>query len=305
MTVPSIRFNVHKKKFGALLLLTVSLFFLYEQTSIDLPIVDDPEVHRMLALDPHMKKLYDTDHGCISRKNKLVYVHVPKTGGSTMENSGLFNDAKTAGNKLGGHHPVRVMLQDRKLRKMDGFLVAAHIRHPCERFISAFNYLQGGHGNIHDTKWAEEHISPHTSVDDFVHDVEVNNRWKELKTTAHFNTQASLMIHNKIFEVDEVLCQDQWNEGLNRLYGKLGLDVPDQLLVKEKKSNTLMKLKLEHQSCSDLKPETQRAIMKFHAMDYCLFNYPIEPMEQKCVGSYTRKGEFTARYYNCRTWLGE
>ena len=41
-----------------------------------------------------IKKLHATDHGCISCEHNLVYVHSPKTGGTTMEESSLFHDVR-------------------------------------------------------------------------------------------------------------------------------------------------------------------------------------------------------------------
>ena len=54
---------------------------------------------------------YDKDVGQISRINKVIFVHVPKTGGSTIEQSKLFYDAKKH-HPVGGHTHAEKMLPD-------------------------------------------------------------------------------------------------------------------------------------------------------------------------------------------------
>ena len=52
------------------------------------------------------------DTGSISRKNKLIYTRIPKTGGSTVEHSELFRDELfSLGWKAGGHHSIWKMTQ--------------------------------------------------------------------------------------------------------------------------------------------------------------------------------------------------
>ena len=45
----------------------------------------------------------------ISRKNKLVFAHVPKTGGTTIETSSLFADART-NHPVGGHWEIESLM---------------------------------------------------------------------------------------------------------------------------------------------------------------------------------------------------
>ena len=53
---------------------------------------------------------YNNDVGQISRTNRVIFVHVPKTGGSTIEQSTLFNDARKH-HAVGSHNKAaRLML---------------------------------------------------------------------------------------------------------------------------------------------------------------------------------------------------
>jgi len=54
---------------------------------------------------------YRRDFGQISRKNKAIFVHVPKTGGSTIEDSGLFEDAQPFHNTK-GHSDAEMLTLD-------------------------------------------------------------------------------------------------------------------------------------------------------------------------------------------------
>ena len=65
---------------------------------------------KLPAKDP----AYDKDVGQISRENKLIFVHVPKTGGSTIEQSKLFYDAKRH-HPIGGHTKAEKLLPDTQL----------------------------------------------------------------------------------------------------------------------------------------------------------------------------------------------
>ena len=54
---------------------------------------------------------YRQDFGQLSRKNKAIFVHVPKTGGSTIEDSRLFEDAQKFHNTK-GHSEAEVLTLD-------------------------------------------------------------------------------------------------------------------------------------------------------------------------------------------------
>ncbi|CAE7194858.1 unnamed protein product [Symbiodinium natans] len=223
---------------------------------------------------------YDKDVGQISRINKVIFVHVPKTGGSTIEQSKLFYDAKK-------HHPVGGHTHAEKMRNLaPGFRSFSMVRHPCERFISAFTYtltrapepeLAWHHKNI-----GSRNVTAYVASSDFGGDV----FWKFL----HFRPQHSfLFFHNGTFGVDLLMCQDNWTKSMQRLreYMKPTVILP---FHKRARSTT-------HSKCSDLPKETRQRIERAYAMDMCLF-YPTDA-PTACSG--VSANEMTARYQTCKS----
>lgn len=276
------------KKMKIVCVVAVALFWSSSKGSAQKP-------YRRLSEDE--EKLYATDHGCISREHKLVYIHNPKTGGTTMESSPLFNDVRTYMQKgvrpgLGGHRDIASMMFNAETRGIAHFATATHIRHPCERFISAFRYLTSDLCNVGNKIWRKKNIGNMT-IDEFVEHAE-KEKWEPFRES-HFREQYSFVVHKGIFSVDHILCQEQWEEGLSRLYNNLGL-------VRETKDSGTVRLHNSHETCADLKPSTRQALERFYAMDYCLFDYPLlmDETQGQCSGSIFSKSDFQAKYDECK-----
>lgn len=224
---------------------------------------------------------YDKDVGQISRENKLIFVHVPKTGGSTIEQSKLFYDAKR-------HHPIGGHTKAEKLRNLaPGFRSFSMVRHPCERFISAFTYtltvapepeLRWHHKNI-----GARNLTAYVASSDFGGDV----FWRFL----HFQPQHSfLFFANKTFGVDLLLCQDNWTNSIQRLREYMKPTAIPPFRHTYARSTT-------HSKCSDFPNETRQRIEKAYAMDMCLF-YPTDAATA-CSGLSAK--ELTARFQLCKS----
>ena len=264
------------------------------------------------------------DIGCTSRDNKLVYVHIPKTGGSTVETSELFyNNSRL--HYLGfrapvaGHHPIDLMMENSEDRGISNFVTATTIRHPCQRFISAFRYVTSS------TKCNEgDQIKAHNKIgdrtlDEFVVYME-DQGWP--RTMAHFDKLYPFLMLHKVepfevdtFGVDNVLCQAQWDEGVQRLESAIGATPKTIRTLRRKEDERFLsemgklegghKLANKHETCADLKPETREALERHYAMDYCLFEYESLPEdgEDVCVGTGKNKDWFTAKYQECEIEL--
>ena len=230
---------------------------------------------------------YRTDIGATSRKNSLIYVHVPKTGGSTIEHSSLFLDARRYHTPW-GHHSIEKMTKDADERGISNFVKAAHIRHPCDRFVSAFAYLKSDLCNPGDKKWANEFIGK-KSIDEFVVETENN---PDLLRTAHFRSQwVWLFYRDGTFGIDAVLCQETWDESLDMLSRQFNISVPRELYFEHKLLN-------RHSMCGDLLPETRETIKRIYQMDYCIFGYDDSP-RASCHQSKVPPEDLKRQYQVC------
>lgn len=237
------------------------------------------------------------DIGCVSRKNKLVYVHIPKTGGSTFEHSELFADAQDLAKQgvrhgVGGHHAIWSMMFDEEERGLTDFETAATVRHPCERFISAFRFVTSELCSRNEQLLAKTIIGEKT-IDEYVAYME-ENEWNK-RMFIHFYEQHPFIMDEYLEEVqvDNILCEEQWNEGIERLESKIGISSVLPKLNNHEKQ-------IKHETCADLQPETRSAIERYYAMDYCLFEYQSLPeKEGTCVGTNNNKETMTLKYKSC------
>lgn len=80
-----------------------------------------------------------------------IFIHVPKAAGSSILATGVKSTP--------GHKPLSFYLRHRpKGVKMP--VTFAVVRHPVDRYVSAFYFLRGGGINPHDALWAARHIPP-------------------------------------------------------------------------------------------------------------------------------------------------
>lgn len=107
----------------------------------------------------------------ISHKYKTCYIHIPKTGGSTIEYI-LFGRILTS-----EHGPVELY------KNYYHYFIFSIVRNPYTRIISVYNYyIQGGNQSIHDKNL----ISKNTSLCNFL----VNYNSKKI---FHLRTQFSFL----------------------------------------------------------------------------------------------------------------
>lgn len=214
-----------------------------------------------------LENLYKTDKQMqISRKNKLVFVHVPKTGGTTIERSSLFDDARKH-HLVGGHHAIDEMMYNAADRQIDNFFKFSVIRHPCERFISAYNYLKF-YGNKGNKQWALKNI--HNLTIDSVADNILSGK---LMYT-HFKKQKSyLFTKDGKLNLNFIFCTSTFEFGLKTMASHLPHIPMHNFPLKKYNTLGYKKLVHKHSSCLDLSMSTRKKIEKIYAVDYCIFNF--------------------------------
>lgn len=233
--------------------------------------------------------LYDTDETMgISRENKLMYVHVPQTDGSVFEHSGLFSDTLSH-HPIGGHRTIGEMNYLADKREVSGFIKAAFIRHPCERFIGAFELMTSDAANAGDKRWAEVHIGD-KSIDDFV--VEVEKNPEAFLPEAHFLPMWQWLVQpDGTYGINITMCYETWSDSLERLSNDYSIAVPDSLKTTD--------APVKHQpKCQDLRPDTRAAIERIYQMDYCIFEYSNLPQDN-CPQHYLSAEQMTQKYNAC------
>ena len=126
--------------------------------------------------------------------------------------------------------------------------------------------------------------------------------WKNFDDWAHFQRQFIYLVDGNEYDVDHILCNEQWDEGMERLYHTVGIyDIPHN------SSGHSHMLQNEHETCADLNPAIRRAIESYYAMDYCLFEYDQIPNSGngQCIGATTTKEEFQEKFRACRKKMSE
>ena len=112
------------------------------------------------------------DIGCISRTHELIFVNIPHTSGKAIEHSFLFDDSRMMlqydlRQDISQPHTAITLFANSKQREIDQFTTATVIRHPCDRFIAAFQYLTSDRAS----EWEQERsarIIGDKSIDEFV-----------------------------------------------------------------------------------------------------------------------------------------
>lgn len=246
------------------------------------------------AKSQHLENLYKSDEMMqVSRKNKLVYVHVPKTGGSSIEKSMIFDDAPT---KKAGHYAINRMMKDADEREISNFVRTAHIRHPCSRFVSAFKYYTSGLKNYLGKKQMTERFIGNKTIDELAMHMDLHPEGERISKVQHFRPMHFWLFYpNGTFGLDTVLCQETWNDSLDRLGNLLEKPIPKEVYSRHDLSNP-------HEACEELSPETQAAIRHMYRLDYCIFAYSDQPT-QACPQGEVTPMQYTRRYKECHRKL--
>jgi hypothetical protein len=247
-----------------------------------------------------LEELYIADGTMqISRKYQLIYVHTPKTGGTTIETSSLFSDKPIPASS---HFTIDEMTAR---DATTGFATATTIRHPCDRFVSSWQYTKHdprakGAKSIADRFF----LGNYENIEDWVDYLEKYPRqWMRIqRKVIHFTPMVHWTFHQDgNFGIDVVLCQEEWGDGVERLSEIVNIvdNVPQELLnLRHRHTN--------HSTCASLPTRTVKAIEKAYVLDMCVFGYGIFRSAGLaiCSGRQLRSRDFyTERYRICHKEL--
>lgn len=234
----------------------------------------------------------------ISDAHKLIFVHVAKAGGSTIERSTLFDDRRQAlgGKYLGGHH---VAGEYADAPGCEGYHKFSMVRHPCSRLLSLWAYYAQRLGNFDDQEFARTHFTKTllanlTAFLIHLHRSDANWKWQNHQ---HFRTQVqTLVTRNGRCGVDQVLVLERWEESMHRLSSmRPGLDMSGLLAAHA--------LPSRHGSCLASYTATAWELMaEMYVMDFCVLGYELLPeAEHQAPAAATLHPELiNARLRKCR-----
>ena len=214
-----------------------------------------------------------------------------------------FKEKQEVGGFARSHHTIQEVTMNVTKRRIENFTTAATIRHPCERFMSAFHYVKQLEGAPKVQAFAQRfNMHKANTVDEWVALLDKTPRmWYQLKRKFnHFVPMEHwLMYEDGTFGIDVVMCQENWNEGIQRLFQALDMPVPPGVSKRERET--------KHPTCDSLQESTRASIMNAYALDACLFGYGefrIPGTSPKtCIGRTYSRAFFTRRHDACQEFL--
>jgi hypothetical protein len=286
--------------YGIILLILASIIQVLFSDNTDRKLLAD---QRILYASDNRKQ--------IARNWKLAYVHIPKTGGTTMEDSSLFDRKRKLGMAPRSHFSIRAL---KNTSNVENFLFATHIRHPCERFVSAFLYLRYDSRAKAMRDLARQYgVFDFLTVEDFIDWIDERQYWSSLLLSGslfHFRPMYYWILDDcsESFGIDIVMCQDHWKDGIHNLAQFLKMKPIPKNLFAKKRVNIF-----HNSSCVEMASKYSQRILEKYSLDACLFGYEEFGEgkfeipgwnKSKCIGSEFDKAWFTDRLHFCKDSLG-
>jgi hypothetical protein len=219
---------------------------------------------------------------------KLIFVHIPKTGGSFIEkklqliNKQLYNNNRS----FNGHYPINYIINRLNIKKISKFNRFTVVRNPYFRIISAYNYLKKTKKrnklDIHE--WRE--LGSPSTISEFVSSIYKNyknNKLSVINTSNwHVQQQYKFVVNN--CENKKIICNILKYETLKEDFINY---------IERFKKNKIVYTLLYKHICENIKIKKDYAIVdilslkditminEIYADDFSLFKYEMfnAPME--------------------------
>ena len=205
---------------------------------------------------------------------RLVFVHLPKTGGMAVRHALASNVRKKRWLRLTHRGKRKYSLTQRVANASEGkdhpLTVFAIVRNPFERTLSAYWYLKNGgerHNNV-DVKDYRRCVEPYTDFNDFV---ESGGLLEASTNQVHFRPQAFWLRARDIRknEVEWVV----WDKVKLFKYESMGKELPQYLTEWAEKPVTLERKNTtkDKPSHTETTAKTSDIIAEVYAQDYALW----------------------------------
>jgi len=203
----------------------------------------------------------ETPYPCVSNKHKLIFIHIPKTAGTSFVNSlgiahsSSFHNHPEAVRKFAGY------------RRWNGFLKVTFVRNPLTRFVSAwlYNISQGEKGiGLKGIRKDAHRIG--LDFPAFVEYAEM--RWPFENDGLHFRPQSRWLTYKdgSQVEYDFVGRYERLESDVNTVWKLLGLDGIS--LPHARKSRSVYS---DHMSYYN--KHTEKVVRRLYAKDFELAGY--------------------------------
>jgi hypothetical protein len=186
---------------------------------------------------------------CIATQS--IFIHIPKSAGMSV--------VKALYGKDSSNHDTWREYYYRDKSKFKEYFKFAFVRHPLERFISAYEYLLKGGKSDADIFWRDKYLTPYSNVNDFILKGGLERAIKG--GAEHFTPQVDFVCEGDNVLVDYIARYESINKDFEYIRSKIGGAV---LSVENKNAN---KKTFSLISSSKEKLET------VYAKDYKVFGY--------------------------------
>ncbi|MCV3473345.1 sulfotransferase family protein [Campylobacter sp. CNRCH_2016_3089] len=195
------------------------------------------------------------------RKQKCIFIHIPKTAGTSIEKA-IFQTDKW----LSGHIKAQDYIQSDP-KEFKNIFSFGFVRNPHDRLVSAFFYLKKGGGNIEDLQWSQEHMRKYSSFEQFVLDLENIKIRNKIFNWIHFIPQYCFLCDNqKNILVDFIGKVENIHNDFQFVLSKLNI----------KRTLTISNPSSHRHYLSYYNKTTYKIVYKLYHYDYKLFNYNSE-----------------------------
>lgn len=183
--------------------------------------------------------------------HRTIFIHIPKAAGSAV-------GVALYGHDRPGHFPI-TRYHELLGNDINEYLTFTFVRHPEDRFISAYNYLLDKPKNRSDVNFAQSVLRRFENIDEFI------ARYLNEKTVfshVHFFPQTHFLECDGVLNVDYIGRYENLEDDFAKLCVLIRLD------ARLKKNNVTME-----KAASELSPASREKLRVLYRKDYELLNY--------------------------------